>query len=347
MKKILFIANHLGGGGAERVITILANMFKAKGHDVKVVSLNHDERSYHYGVDVPVLEALADSKIGQITELRKVIKKVKPDTVIAFEYHIAMKTVIAASGMKCKVIASERNDPHELEGQFVKKHLRNFLYGCADTLVCQTDDAKAYFSKRIQKKSVVIMNPIKDNLPKWDAENHNRTIVNFCRLSKQKNIPLLLEAFQQFHEKYPDYSLAIYGDGPEEQNIRNLIHKLGLEGAVFLTPFAKNIHEIASKCAMFVSSSDYEGLSNSMLEAMAMGMPVVCTDCPIGGARMVIEDGENGMLVNCNDKRELATAMCKIVMNKELRDGISNRASRIRSNLSLENILKKWDELII
>lgn len=343
MKTILLITNQLGGGGSERVLALLANEFKAAGNDVTIASLNYHEQPYH--VDVPILEFFCDSKIKQMVELRKIIKKVKPDTIIAFEYHIAMKTVIAAAGIKCKVVASERNDPHELDNQICKKYLRNFLYGCADVLVCQTDDAKAYFSKRIQKKAVVIMNPIKENLPKWDAEDHNKTIINFCRLTKQKNIPLLLKAFQLVHEKHPAYSLTIYGEGEDEQNVRDSIKRMGLTNCVCLvTPFAENIHEIASKCAMFVSSSDYEGLSNSMLEAMAMGMPVVCTDCPIGGARMVIENGKNGLLVPCNDVLALAAAMEQIVTDEKLTGSISVEARKIKS--STANIFEKWNEIV-
>lgn len=343
MKTILLITNRLGGGGSERVLTLLANEFKAAGNDVTIVTLKYEEQPYH--VDVPVLEPFYDSKIRQIIELRKIIKEVKPDAVIAFEYHVAMKTVIAAAGIKCKVIASERNDPHELDNQICKKYLRNFLYGCADVLVCQTDEAKAYFSKRIQKKSVVIMNPIKENLPMWDAENHSKTIINFCRLTKQKNIPLLLDAFQLVHEKHPDYSLVIYGEGEDEQNVRELIRKLKLTDFVRLvTPFAKNIHEIASRCAMFVSSSDYEGLSNSMLEAMAMGMPVICTDCPIGGARMVIENGKNGLLVPCNDVLALAAAMEKIVTDEKLARAVSAEARKIKNYTA--NNFEKWNEIV-
>lgn len=344
MKKIVFVANRLGGGGAERVLTLLANQFKQNGHDVTIISLNRTENSYR--TETPVVELGLSSGKQQIMALRRKIKQMKPDTVIAFEYHVAMKTVLAAMGLKCKVIVSERNDPHKLDGQPVKKAVRNFLYGCADVLVCQTNDARAYFSKRIQKKSVVIMNPVSENLPKWDPENHNKTIINFCRLEKQKNIPMLLEAFQKVHEKHPDYSLAIYGTGTEDQHIRDLIGEVNLSDCVSLAPFACNIHEIASQCAMFVSSSDYEGLSNSMLEAMAMGMPVVCTDCPIGGARMVIQNGRNGRLVPVRDPLQLVEAMDHIIENKDIAKMFGENARRLQEQLSTEKIVSIWEDTL-
>lgn len=344
MKKIMFVANRLGGGGAERVLTLLANEFHRNGYEVTVVSFHHYDNPYR--VDPLVIELMEESKIQQILKLRKTIKRVKPDAIIAFEYHVSMKTVIASTGFNCKVIVSERNDPGGLHSRRALKWLRDYLYGCADVLVCQTNDAKVFFSERIQKKTVIILNPVKENLPRWNTLNHNKTIINFCRLDKQKNIPLLLEAFRKVHEIHPDYFLAIYGSGSEEQRIQDLILAMDLEKSVYLEPFADNIHEIACQCAMYVSSSDYEGLSNSMLEAMAMGMPVICTDCPIGGARMVIKNGVNGILTPVGDPTELSRAINDVIEYQMQAEAMGKEAGHIREALSLPSVYSRWKELV-
>lgn len=344
MKKVVFVANRLGGGGAERILILLANSLHNQGCETIIISLNKNVQSYK--TDVPVIELDSISGKKQVKQLRNEIKRMNPDTVVAFEYHVAIKVVAATLGIRCRLVVSERNDPHKLDAQLVKRVMRNFAYQHSDILVCQTNDAKAYFSKRIQKKSVVILNPITDKLPEWNLENHNKTIINFCRLEKQKNIPLLLEAFSKVHEKHSDYSLAIYGSGNEEQYIQQLITDMNLSDCVSLAPFVSDIHNIAAQSAMFVSSSDFEGLSNSMLEAMAMGMPVVCTDCPIGGARMVIQNRVNGLLVPIRDKETLANAMIWMIEHPEMINQISCEAEKIKVSLSKHKIIEMWMRII-
>jgi glycosyltransferase involved in cell wall biosynthesis len=111
-------------------------------------------------------------------------------------------------------------------------------------------------------------------------------------------------------------------------------------------PPRADVLDVVKDCAMFVSSSDYEGLSNSMLEAMAIGLPCVCTDCLGGGARELIKDGENGLLVPTKDAKALAEAMCSMVDDKELSKRCSDNASKIREELSAEYIADKWHEYI-
>lgn len=343
MKTIIFISHFMGNGGAARVIHTLADALKP-GYRVIIASFPSKEPAYGRidGVqyhDFPDVKKYPE----RIVHIRKLLKQNPSAVVVAFEYFIGMQTVIAATGLKCRVIVSERNDPHRLDGQPLKKRLRDFLYGYADALVCQTEEARACFSPRVWKKAVVILNPVRPDLPIWEEKQCTKTIINFCRLEKQKNIPLLLEAFQKVHKKYPDYRLAVYGSGKEEANIRRKIEKLHLSDCASLFPFTPDIHVIACKCAVFVSSSDYEGLSNSMLEAMAMGMPVVCTDCPIGGARMVIRDGVNGLLARTGDAQALAEAIERCISAEGA--GLGREARAIREELSVANIVKKWEKV--
>lgn len=345
MKKIVFVSGRLGGGGSERVLTIVANQLKSKGYDVSIIAFGETAEPYENSCPVTILKFTND--FNQIASLRAAIKEIGADVVIAFEYYVGMKSVIAAFGMKnVKVIVSERNDPHKLDSKPIKKLLRNYLYSKADVLVCQTEDAKSYFSKKIQQHAVVICNPIKQNLPKWNAQQHKNIIVNFCKLEKQKNLPLLILAFSDVHKVHPEYALHIYGDGNEKENLMELISQNNLDEFIDIKPFAKNIHEIVSDCALFVSSSDYEGISNSMLEAMAMGMPIVCTDCPIGGARMVIQDGINGVLVPVNDREALAKAIIEVIDNTEHALQMANNAFKVNELYSIRTIMEQWCKIL-
>jgi glycosyltransferase involved in cell wall biosynthesis len=344
MKKILFISGRMGGGGSERVLTLLANRMSKQGYEVGILTFGQTQNPYENDCPVTILRFHND--FDQILQLRKAVKKYSPDVVIAFEYYVGMKTILATRVLPVKVIISERNDPHKLDGQPLKKWLRNCLYAFSHVIVCQTNDAKEYFHPRIRQKTVVICNPVKDNLPVWKPDQNHKVIVNFCRLEKQKNIPLLIEAFEIVCRKHPDYQLWLFGEGSEQETLHSLISKKGMGQQVKLSPFCSNIHEIVSQCSMFVSSSDYEGISNSMLEAMAIGMPVICTDCPIGGAKMTIQNGHNGILVPVNDTQRLASAMLNLIENPEHAMAMGDNARHLREKISLDKITEEWIKIL-
>lgn len=344
MKNVTFVSGRLGGGGSERVLTLVANQMRREGYNVSIIAFGQIDKIYDNECPVTILKFTND--FNQILALRREIKRQNPEIVIAFEYYVGMKTVLATRGIRLRIVVSERNDPHKLDNQVIKKHLRDFLYGWADTIVCQTTDAKAYFPRKIRKKATVICNPIKGNLPIWSGEQ-SKTIINYCKLESQKNLPLLIEAFDVVHSKHPEWKLEIYGDGSKQQELIELIKVKGLQENVRIFPFSENIHNIAATKYMFVSSSDYEGISNSMLEAMAMGMPVICTNCPIGGANMIIDDGVNGLLTPVRKVYDLADKINYLIENKEEAKQISNEAIKIRPEYSLEKITKQWEDLFV
>ena len=145
---------------------------------------------------------------------------------------------------------------------------------------------------------------------------------------------------------YPDYTLRIYGRGEERDNLIAVIKEKRLEKSVILEDFATDVHERIRDAAMFVCSSDFEGLSNSMLEAMAIGLPCVCTDCEGGGARMMIRDHENGLLVPMRDEQALYSAMKEIVETPVMAQQLSREAAKVRDQLSLEKIADQWEAMI-
>lgn len=344
--KIVFISGRLGGGGSERVLTLLANEM-LKSNDISIITFGHfKDYKNNYQNSCPVYPIEYNTDFDQICKIRRIIKSINPDIVIAFEYYIAMKTIIACTGLRTRVIVSERNDPHKLDAQKAKRILRDYLYKKAERLVCQTNDAANYFNDRGINNTVVIMNPIKKDLPVWKGKDAKKIIVNFCKLEKQKNLPLLINAFSRIHKDFADFELHIYGEGTEEDNLRILINELKLQDSAKIYPFSDDIHNIVSECYMFVSSSYYEGLSNSMLEALAIGIPVICTDCPIGGAKMVIENKKNGILIPVDNQEKMEEAIRYLIENEESLLQFGENSVRIREELSIEKITDTWDILI-
>lgn len=352
MKKIMFVCQSLGSGGAERVVSVLSKALDKTEYQIFILAMNSREAAYSIEQTVRVLvpektiKGGNAGKLQRIATIRKEITRNNIDVVIAFSHYNAMFSVLAASGLKVRVIGSERNDPAQIQNRKVINILRNVLYSKLDCLVCQTNDAKAFFSDNIQKKSVIIMNPISDDLPAPFEGEREKRIVTFCRLDKQKNIPMLIDAFEKLYQKHAEYVLDIYGDGPEKENLIKYIEEKGLRSAIHLHPFCKDIHNQVRKASAFALSSNYEGLSNSMIEAMAIGLPTVVTDCPCGGAKMVIEDGVNGILVPVGDSDAMGSALLSVIEQPEYAKRLAEEGKIIRDILDSKVIANHWKRVI-
>ena len=218
-----------------------------------------------------------------------------------------------------------------------------FLYDKADGFVFQTPDAQRWFSEKMQNKSVIIPNPVDERFLRepYGGEREKR-IVTVGRLVSQKNQKLLLKAFREFHEQYDDYVLEIYGDGPLKKELEEYAKKNGIEDNVKFMGEVQDIKSAIYKAKMFVLTSDYEGMPNALMEAMAMGLPCISTNCRIGGPAYLIKDGINGILVKTGDKIALNSAMGRIAEDEKFANEIALSASGSMQNLSLEKIDEKW-----
>ena len=276
-----------------------------------------------------------------------------PDmTVIVFLQPSIPMVLLAAQELPNKVIISERADPNRL---MKKRYGRKFIekyYQRADKVVFQTEDARNVYPQNIAEKCVVISNPIKANLPEPYHGERNKYITTFCRISPEKDLLTLLKAFCLVHQKHPDYQLKIIGDAINENEIQYkqeliaYIQKNGLSDFVAFKPFTKDVHEEIIHDTMYVNSSVTEGLSNAMLESMAIGLPVVCTDCPIGGARATIIHKVNGLLTEVGNAEKLADKMLLLINNSVLSNQISNESVRVRREKSLQSITDKWVSIL-
>ena len=306
------------------------------------------------GKQAPALFARLSFVAQYHTEIKSVRNKLKssPDaSVIAFLQPSIPITLFAAKGLPNKIVISERGDPKR---QMKKRFGYNFIkkyYQRADAVVFQTNDAKAAYPENIAQKGTVIFNPINDKLPEPYHGEREKYVTTFCRISRQKNLSMLVEAFAEFHKKFSDYRLKIIGEPQNDDDrthlaeAKELAEKLLITDFIDFMPFSAQVHSLIIRDAMYVNSSDYEGMSNAMLEAMAIGMPVICTDCPIGGANAVIRNGENGILTEVGNPKDFADAIIKVLSDKDLAESLSLNAAKIRDELSLENIAQKWMEL--
>lgn len=358
--KIAIVMPSIGGGGAERVSVTLAGYLARRNYEVSIVYFL-DGKDYKVPANVEVYRLKYRKlpvirHIGRAMDFMRFCRRKKIELVLAlytgydftFLQHICSRgCLIKHSSPGTKLILSERNDPECIYREDVKARLQMKLYyHDADAVVFQTEMQKLYFNQDIQKKGCLIPNPVKSGLPDIYRGKRDRRIVNFCRLTPQKNLKLLIDAFGQVSDDDPDCRLIIYGDGEMKQELLNYIRERGLDEKAKVLPFSKNIHLDIREAAMFVSSSDYEGISNSMLEAMAMGLPCICTDCPCGGARLMIHNNSNGILVPTGDREALSAAMKQVLGDSGFAARIGEEAAKVREAYSASKICRQWEELI-
>lgn len=351
MKKIMFLCHGAGNGGAERVITTIASEFAKRDYIVSMVTTNEDHNDYEIDRKVVRHRVISNSSnpifrtIDRIIKIRSYIKNFKPNCIISFSSIPNMQVILADMGIKNKLIISERTDPSKYPTSKAGRIFRTLLYPLADKIVFQTEEAKNYFSKRIQRKGTIIVNPIRDDLPLPIAGKREKTIIGVGSLGEQKNWAVALNACNLFFEKYSDYVLEIYGEGPLRSSLQEIIDNSPiLRNRVELKGFSNDVVSKMTNAQMYVSSSDYEGISNSMLEALAVGTPVICTDCPVGGARMFIKNGENGFLFPVRDSNKMAECMMKIASDERIREKFSLNSMKIREQLQLASIINQWEK---
>lgn len=345
-KKIVFFLPALGSGGAERVTALISRELVAQGRDVEILLL---ENVVHYNVDPRVKVVVIGTKNakGKLKRMLHVIKflrdYVKSKNVVlipmldtCLRYSILMKLLFNA-----RVVACERNNPYGQYLSFKTRFLRRRLFDLADYAVFQTPDAQGFYSAATRRKSVVIPNPVTVPERRW-RRNDNKALIILGRLHKQKNLPLAIDALKLTRQTIPNATLTIYGEGDERANLEKYVAEKNLQDAVFFRGTTKDVWSVLAEADGFILSSDFEGISNAMLEALAFGMPVAVTDCPIGGARMTIKNGVNGILTPVGDARALADATTKILTDGALADALGVAAREAMQEYAPEKIAGRW-----
>ena len=354
MLKVAFVIGTMGNGGAERVIAALANGWASKGAEVRIITIYGNRQDYPLADSVEIYSVSCKAKlrllrpVERIKAIRKAVTDFKPDCVISFLTDVNIHTILACRGLSVPIIASERNDPTKSPGQAWMRKLRNNLYTKAQGLVFQTPDAASYFVPYLKanNKTTIIPNPLTANLPVYEHDAANTRLITACRLNAQKNLPMMIDAVAELKESGLLLSLDIFGEGPLRGSLQQHIEARNAADYITLRGFSRDIHREMAQSACFVISSDYEGISNSMLEALAIGVPVVATDCPVGGARMFIQNGETGHLVPVRDKEAFKSAIVDVMENREKARAMGHNAMALRNTLDVAAITEQWTEFI-
>ena len=347
--KITFVSGAMGRGGAERVISILSNHYSAQGHDVEICTVLHSNIEYKLDDSIKVTDLSRDS-VGLkkdffplLCRIRKHIKKTSPDVVVSFMAQIAFLVGLAIKGLKVRHVVSERIDPSMVKRGKIYESVLHHVYATSEKVVLQTKRAYNYFPAKVQRKSTIILNPIE--VKAYASTEKSMRIVTAGRLEAQKNHKMLINAFEALKDKYPEYILDIYGQGSLHNELQQYIANKNLENRVFLKGNSPVIHEEIASAELFILPSNFEGLSNALLEAMMMGLPVISTAC--SGSDETIIDGENGMLVPVGDESSLVRVIDRVLSDSDLRRKIGDGARLSAEQFKTENVIKMWDGVIL
>ncbi len=362
--KLALVISSLGGGGAERVMTALANAWAAEGNEVTLITLA-SRRHDRYPLDAAVQRVALDlaggsehwlaavgNNVARVRALRRALRRCRPDAVISFITRTNVLVLAAAAGLRVPVIVSERTFlPGARWVHGLWRVLHGPLYRRAAAVVVQTRRSACEMEAVLHRPVAVIPNPLA--VIPADASGGaatrsgegRRTLLAVGRLSPEKGFGLLIDAFAQLAGRHPGWDLRIVGEGMLRDDLTRRIAARGLAGRIALPGFDSRVHETMRRSDLFVLSSSFEGFPNALLEAMAEGMACVSFDCD-AGPRELIEHGENGWLVPAGNRQALVAALDALMRDAALRARLGARAREVRKLYSLPSVLGQWNALL-
>jgi glycosyltransferase involved in cell wall biosynthesis len=358
-RKIAIFLASLRGGGAERNMLRLANSCADRGLKVDLVLAQNDGTYFsEISPKVKLVNLNASRVILSFPQLITYLKKEKPITLICALNHVNLVAIWAKlySGVPSQIIVTVRNTLSQGKQDFFRqqkislmRRLIHYFYPKADEIIAVSKgvaDDLAKTAKLPREKIKVIYNPVvtpqlleqaKTNIEhSWFSPRESPVILGVGRLTQQKDFPTLIKAFAILQQNY-SARLMILGEGEERPQLENLIKELKLQNKVSLSGFVSNPFAYMSQASLFVLSSAREGLPTVLIEAMAVGTPVVSTNCP-SGPEEILEEGKYGSLVPVGDVEKLAKAMVKTLHNPQSSEVLQHRAMEF----SMENSVNQY-----
>ena len=359
--RLALVAATMGPGGAERVLSILANRWAERGFDVTLVTLaGHGEDFYPLHPSVRRITAAVAQDAGRfgrlsaainllrhVLRLRSTLRQLKPDVVLSFIDSTNVMTLLSLIGANIPRVVSERSDPAMVPLAALWRVLRAVLYPGADRVVVQTAGAAAFFKGRVARRLAVIPNPVMrpDTSVEGELQPPRPFIMSLGRFTEEKRFEDLIDAFAAVAPRHPEWSLVIAGDGPLRPALLRQIEALGLKTRVMLPGIVKHSAALLAQCDIYVLSSRFEGFPNAMCEAMALGRPVIATDCP-SGPRAIIRNGIDAIMVPPMQPKALAEAIERLFSAPAERARLGEAAAGIIERFKLDPIVDAWEGVL-
>jgi GalNAc-alpha-(1->4)-GalNAc-alpha-(1->3)-diNAcBac-PP-undecaprenol alpha-1,4-N-acetyl-D-galactosaminyltransferase len=353
-QRLMLVIGSLQGGGAERQLSDMANYWAGRGAEVTLATWSGPEVKDFYplasgvmrqwlNISLPRLMpfSVIVSSVRRVQRLRRVLRNLRPDAIVSFIDISNIYTLLATRGMNVRVVISERTHPaiNRTIGM-PWRVLRRICYHMADAVVAQTQDAGRWLERKCHARVTVIPNYLRD-LPQISCEREP-LIIAVGRLSREKGFDLLLKSFARVALDHPRWRICIIGEGTQRHALADLRDELNLGERVEFIGEVRDVEVWMARASLLVHPSRREGFPNTVLEAMGMGLAVICADCRAGPSEL-IADGVNGRLVPVDDVDALTSVMLELMTKPGLRQRLGREASKVRQLYRQEFIMDKWD----
>lgn len=361
--RVLLFIHSLHGGGAERVAADLSAHWAGMGREVMVVTqagAEGDAYTLHPKVRREVLHTAGEggglrgiwSNVQRVRALRRVVKSFRPDIVLGMMTTASVLSVLACAGLSCRVIATEHTHPPSQTLSGFWQRLRRLTYPRAASVVALTRGTADWLAQHVPgSRLAVIPNPVHFPLPRAEpvltpvSGDGRKRLLAVGRLHADKGFDLLIQAYAQLAPSHPDWDLVILGEGEERRALQTQVREAGLEPRISMPGRAGNVGDWYDSADLYVLTSRFEGLSNTLLESMASGLAAVSFDCDTG-PREIVREGVDGVLVRPNgDVPALCKALDAVMSNDADRQRMAQAATDVRDRFSAARVLQKWQEL--
>jgi glycosyltransferase involved in cell wall biosynthesis len=361
--RVTFVIPAIASGGAEHVLVILAHHWASLGRQITILTYDHGEMAPFYELDPRIHHlplGLAEDSAGRVAAvlnnmrrariLRQQLRRSRPDVIVSFIEQTNVLTLLAAEGLGVPVVVGEQSDPHTYPVKPIWARLRLLTYARARRIILLSEHDAAFFPPRLRKRVSVIPNPFVPPPAPTEDDSHDvaassPTLIAVGRLHRDKGFDILLEAFSLLSEEHPQWRLTVLGEGEERGRLEALRDELRLGGRVSFPGRVKDPYPFLRRASLFALPSRAEGFPLALCEALACGLPAVCTDCA-GGVRDIIEDGVNGMLVPKNDAGALARALNRLMTDEAERRRLGHRAPEVVERFSPQKTFEAWESLL-
>lgn len=352
-RHVAFYIGSLKKGGAERVFVNLADYFASRGYRVTMVTQYQKEKEYELpkGADRVISDITKEEEGGRIQnvwrryrKLRRIFKELQADVVLSTIGKNNFMALLSNAFLPTKVVVSVVAEPTEEYPGRLMRFLAKTLFYFADGIVLQTTDAMKFFPKGIRKKSVILKNSLNPVFvrPRYEG-TRRQDIVAVGRTDENKNHRMAIRAFLQIAADFPDSRLILYGEGPLRETLQKEVREKGMEERILLPGAVTDVADRIEKAYAFLLTSFTEGMPNTLIEAMSLGLPCISTDCPCGGPRDLIEDGRNGLLVSVDDDKAMAKRLKELLSDPDKADKMGREAARLQEDYRPDRVNAAWE----